>query len=181
MTLAFASIDAFLSHLGRVASAGSARSSMALRDAAEVLQVEAKSYLGHYQGAMGPFAAWAPLSERTQKDRERRGFRPNDPELVTGALQEHIDISYDAKHAVMGVPDETVGDGSHENPTRNIGDIAIEQEMGTSRIPPRSFLGRAGYVKGLEAAHTAAHVLTDAFVGKPYRKPKIGNVNEAPF
>lgn len=180
----FASIDGFIAHLGRVAAQSDQIQARAMRDAASVLQSAAKASLGSYQDSAGPFGAWPDLSERTQAERAEFGYSTNEPLLRTGELRDHIDISFDGHHSYVGVPDETVGDGSKADPVRNIGDVAADLEMGTGGkypIPPRSFLGRAGFTKGHVAAAVAAKVFTDAVAGLPYRAVKASEAEEVPF
>lgn len=176
----FASIGAFVAHLERIAAAAPQHELRALRDAGRVIQAETRAELGTYQAAAGPFGEWPSLTDFTQRERERLGFTANDPLKASGELHDHIDLSFDAKQAVVGVPDETVGDGTEANPIRNIGDVAIDLEMGTQHMPARSFLGRAAFAKGHEAVDAAALTITDAIAGRSYRAPKI-NPEAAPF
>ena len=99
----------------------------ALERAAKVVEAEAKREIGHYQSAAGPFAAWAELADSTKADRVAQGFTENDPLLRTGDLRDSI------THAV----------GHHEAVIGSNSDVAVYQELGTRRIPPRSFLGGA--------------------------------------
>lgn len=180
----FANIESFLVHIAKISAKSQQIQTRAMRDAAEVLQTEAKSSLGHYKSAAGPFNAWADLSERTQTEREKMGYTSNDPLLRSGELRDHIDISFDSQNAVVGVPSEIVGSGSKADPTRDIGDIAADMEFGTNGkfpIPSRPFLGRSGFVKGHQAAAAAAEVITDALAGRAYRAPKAATSSDPPF
>jgi hypothetical protein len=165
----FKTLQGFMNHLASTASRLPARQVLAMRDAAEIVQVEAKAELGTYQVEAGPFPAWQALADATMLRREEHGFTPNDPLLVTGELRLHIDKSFNPIKAVVGVPSEIVGDGSPGNHARDIGDIAVDMELGTSRAPARPFLGRAAYVKAHDVTRVVAAIMTDAVAGRAYR------------
>lgn len=87
----------------------------------------AKKKLGEYQEQAGPFVKWAELADSTKADRVRLGFSENDPLLRTGDLRDSIEHMVDESEVQIG----------------SNSDIAVYQELGTSHIPPRSFLGGA--------------------------------------
>lgn len=121
------SLVSFASFLGKVAMAMPTTNHRALEYAARIIEEKAKSEVGTYQGAAGPFAAWKELSPGTKADRKRQGFPENEPLLRTGEMRDSI------QHVVL--KDEAqVGSNN---------DKAFWQEVGTSRISPRSFLGSA--------------------------------------
>lgn len=99
----------------------------ALEIVARKVEATAKSEIGVYQDAIGPFGAWPELAESTQEERGRLGYTPNDPLLRTGELQRSI------SHNVKDL-EATIGSDS---------DIMVYQEFGTSRIPPRPVIGPA--------------------------------------
>jgi HK97 gp10 family phage protein len=118
-----------------------------LAEAAEVIATEAKAEIGHYQAAAGPFQAWAPLADATVKDRVSKGFSPNEPLLRTGGMRDSIETTVSRNSAEIG----------------SNSDIAVYQELGTSKIPPRSFLGGAAVRKEDEVVrilgeHVKAHL-----------------------
>src|SRR5258707_11055252 len=84
----------------------------------ELASTMAAAYIGHYQGN------WAPLAESTIKEKAAAGFAVPDPLLRTGEMQESI------RHEVDPILLEMVV-GSNDK-------TALYQELGTSRIPPRS-------------------------------------------
>jgi phage gpG-like protein len=84
---------------------------------AETLAV---SYIGE------EMPSWPPLAESTIRDKERKGYRVPAPLLRTGQMRDSIQREVDPI-------DLSVVVGSAEK-------IALYQEMGTSRIPPRPFL-----------------------------------------
>jgi phage gpG-like protein len=98
-----------------------------LEHVAKHIEATAKEEIGTYQSAIGAFPAWAPLTESTKDDRVRQGFSEDEPLLRTGDLRDSI------SHEVRG----------HEAAIGSTSDIAVYQELGTGRIPPRPFLGPA--------------------------------------
>lgn len=116
----------------------------ALERAARVVEKEAKSLIGEYQPQAGPFAPWAELADATKDDRVRQGFEENEPLLRTGEMRDSIHHVVDYESAVIGSDDEK----------------AEWQELGTNRIPPRSFLGGAAVNK----ADVVANILGDEVV-----------------
>lgn len=93
----------------------------------QAVENTAKGEIGTYQPAVGPFPAWAELADSTKADRLAKGFTENDPLLRDGALRESISHEVHALEAVVG----------------SDSDIAVYQEFGTVKIPPRPFLGPA--------------------------------------
>ncbi|MCO4875786.1 phage virion morphogenesis protein [Paraburkholderia caribensis] len=100
----------------------------ALERVAEHIEKDAKERIGHYNGAVGPFAAWAPLAPSTMQDRASKGYPADEPLLRTGELRDSIGKEVTHDEAVIG----------------SDSDVAVAQELGTIDIPPRSFLGAAG-------------------------------------
>jgi phage gpG-like protein len=122
------SMAAFLTEMAIVMPAGE---HAALTQAAALVEAEAKGEIGNYQGAAGPFAAWAPLQPATI-DRKANG---DTPLLETGEMRDSIGTIVDGHDAYVG----------------SNNDKAVWQELGTSRgIPPRSFLGGAAVRKSPE-------------------------------
>lgn len=118
-----------------------------LRKASEIFAEEAKAEIGHYQGAAGPFEAWPTLADTTLNGYTTDGGKhfpgkielgyspPDNPLLREGDLRSSIGSAHDEHHAVVGSDSQ----------------IAVWQELGTKRMPARSFLGRAVFVKVKEA------------------------------
>jgi hypothetical protein len=173
----FNSVGEFVTFLRRAAATAAVNQKRALQEAARVVQQEASDSIGHYQGGAGPFKDWAPLSEYTLNGWDtptgdhypgkiEMGFAPPDnPLLRTGELKYHIDFTVSGYEAAIGVPDEQVGDGTQENPYRNIGDVATDLELGTRYMEPRSFLGRALYVKTDEVLRIFVDTIHVSFEG----------------
>lgn len=95
--------------------------------AAERVQAEARKMIGHYQTDIQPFEDWRPLAASTVRKRVKEGYPPDEPLLREGIMREGIEITVGAFEASVGSNDP----------------VALWQELGTERIPPRSFLGAA--------------------------------------
>ncbi|MGA8120389.1 hypothetical protein [Rouxiella badensis] len=106
---------------------------LTVRDYAKEVEKEAKEEIGHYQQAVGPFEAWAPLAESTQEDRVRRGFSADEPELRTGELRDSIKSEASGLSSIAGSTSE----------------VMLWQENGTAKMPPRAIIGTA-YIRKLE-------------------------------
>lgn len=131
----FSSMTEFAVYLGELALAQHIADKALLTRAATVVQIEAKRKIGAYQPGAGPFAPWAPLADSTVAEKERLGYvgqvSDDDPLLRTGGMRDSIEKNADAAEAFVGSDD----------------DKAVWQELGTRRIPPRSFLGSAAVEK----------------------------------
>lgn len=101
----------------------------ALGEAALIVQEDARNRIGEYQQATGPFAAWEPLADSTEKEKARQGYPSNAPLLAEGGLRDSIVVEHKGKEAVVGSNDPA----------------AAYQEFGTDNIPPRPFLGPAAF------------------------------------
>src|ERR1700694_5982604 len=112
----------------------------------ELASTMAAAYIGHYQGN------WAPLAESTIKEKAAAGFAVPDPLLRTGEMRDSI------KHEVDPIMLEVVV-GSNDK-------RALFQELGTSRIPPRSFLGLAMRNSMPFAAETFGKIAAAILTGK---------------
>jgi hypothetical protein len=87
----------------------------------QMIQHEAKSVLGTYNAK----PTWPQLSAATQAERERKGYAPNAPLLRTGELRDSIE------YTIIDHEEGQVGSDL---------DIAVYQELGTSKVVPRPFL-----------------------------------------
>src|SRR5882724_7536891 len=86
--------------------------------ACQIIQKKAKATIGHEHDA------WPPLAESTIMDKAAHGFKTPAPLLRTGTLRDSIEYTVHGNQGWVG----------SDNP------VAVFQELGTSRIPPRSFL-----------------------------------------
>lgn len=100
-----------------------------LKKVAKLVEQTAKAEIGQYQDAIGPFPAWAPLTDSTEAQKERMGYPADSPLLATGEMRDSIE------HEVHGLEAEI---GSNN-------DKMVWQELGTDRIPARPVLGPAAY------------------------------------
>lgn len=190
----FKSAGEFVRHLKEAKRTAHHKVTLGLRDAGRLVQEEARGFIGHYQGAAGPFPEWPALAESTlagghdifgreHPGKVELGYAPPDnPLLREGHLRNAIELSYDAVRAVVGVPDEQAGSGAPHDPVRNIGDVAVDHEFGTKNMPARSFLGRALFVCAEEVAEIIGHAVMQAVMGKPYTTPpKKQHLDDIPF
>jgi hypothetical protein len=99
----------------------------ALEKASKLVLNEIKSEIGNYQGAAGPYPAWAPLKPATIAHKANG----DTPLLETGEMRD----SYE----------RTVLPGEAHVGSNNM--KAVWQELGTSKIPPRSVIGMAAVHK----------------------------------
>jgi phage gpG-like protein len=118
------------------AAAEKAAEHEALEAACILVERRAKDLIGV------PHSFWQPLAAETLK--AKGGI--NTPLLQSGELRDSIE------HTVH-YPSGFVGSNS---------DIAVYQELGTSRIPPRSYLGHAAQESGPEIAKMTAKILGSA-------------------
>lgn len=98
----------------------------ALEKACVIIEEDAKSKPGTYQ------TGWAPLKPATIAQKTTG----DSPLLETGEMRDSIEHTVQGKSGFVG----------------SNNDKAVWQELGTSKIPPRSFLGLAAHEKGQEAA-----------------------------
>lgn len=89
-----------------------------IEQACKIVQKKAKAAIGK------DHEMWAPLAESTIADKQAHGFPTPKPLLRTGQLRDSIEY---VVHGTEGAVGSDL-------------DIAFWQELGTSRIPPRSFL-----------------------------------------
>jgi HK97 gp10 family phage protein len=157
--VSFESITHFVTHLAKVELAIRASTHKALDQAAKIIEVDAKKQIGDYQAEVGPFAGWVELADSTKADRVAKGFTENDPLLRTGGLRDSISRQVEGDEAAVG----------------STSDIAVYQELGTDKIPPRPFLGPAAFknrdriesLLGLAVIHALEYGEVGAFVPLP--------------
>ena len=127
----------------------------AMDRAAALVQREARREIGAYQNGGGPFVAWAELADRTKADRVAQGFTENDPGLRTGEMRESIgrQVAHNGMQAAIGSND----------------DKAVWFELGTSRQPPRSFLGLAAFREERRIAEIQGRAMATTLVGGGHR------------
>lgn len=107
----------------------------AMKESCKLVEDSAKEAIGTYM------FNWPQLAQSTQDDRVSKGFSANEPLLRTGELRDSI------QHTVVsGILSGIVGYIGTNDP------VAKYQEYGTTKIPPRPFLGGAVEAKGEEIA-----------------------------
>ncbi len=89
-----------------------------VEEACKIVQKKAKAAIGKNH------EMWAPLAELTIADKQHHGYPTPKPLLRTGELRDNIEYTVHGTEGAVG---------------SNL-DRAVWQELGTSRIPPRSFL-----------------------------------------
>ncbi len=125
MTKEFDNVAALMEAIRRDFSGVLEAAEPALAEAGAEIKDRAQQKLGLYN------AGWEQLKDETQAARERKGFSPNEPLLVTGHLRDSITFEVGPGRVRVGVKSE----GSPD-----IGVIAEVQELGNGHIPPRPFL-----------------------------------------
>jgi HK97 gp10 family phage protein len=146
----FNSCTALALHFGEIALAQHELEHKALEKCAEIVEKRAKEKIGEYQEQAGPFVAWQELADSTVADRERKGYPGDEPLLRTGDMRDSIEHS---------VADGEAHVGSNS-------DIALYQELGTSKMPPRSFLGGALVDKLPKVCEILGKSIVAGLVGK---------------
>lgn len=116
----------------------------ALEKAARIVEIEAKRVLGTYD------YGWPQLADSTQADREKHGFPADEPLLRTREMHDSIEHISTAKEAHIG----------------SNNDKAVWQELGTRKIPPRSFLAGALQHKTNEVVKVIGREVVGALIGE---------------
>ena len=129
----------FAAHLLAMEAKILAATERGLEKAARLIEKEAKSEIGEYQPEKGPFEAWQDLATSTVTGKLQAGFEVEKPLLRTGDMRDSL------QHQV-----QVHGPGEGEAHVGSDSPVAVYQELGTSRIPPRSFLGGAAFAKAPE-------------------------------
>lgn len=135
----FSNFDAFSKQLEKVISKYQDKEFKALNFIGQFLEEEAKEKIGHLQKGGGEFEDWKELADSTKRDKERLGYVFNEeynPLFRTGKLRDSI------SHVVNRV--------NHKLYVGSTDPVAKYQELGTFRIPPRSFLGLTFFKEKLE-------------------------------
>ena len=145
----FASIPAFLTFLRSRPAAVEAAQRRGLQEAGQLFEATAKDMIGE------EIPRWADLAESTVEEKQRLGFvgrvSATDPLLRTGELRSSIHASVEGNRVVLGSTDP----------------VAEYQEWGTSRMPPRPFIGPTVHNQEREAADLIANYELGAAMGLP--------------
>jgi hypothetical protein len=95
----------------------------------------------------------------TMLQSEAKGLLGGDQK--TAGLGDNIEIAVDGGKACVGVASRIIGGGSHDDPARDIGEVAVAQEFGSTVTTPRSFLGAAA----ARRLDDVGSVLAEGFAG----------------
>ncbi len=136
----FSSLAQFAEHLAVAAVHVEHETHRALEKGAKILQADMERQLGHYQGPVGYFPGWAPLAESTLAEHAAAGAGDT-PLVLHGGLYGSISHEVQSHEAVVG----------------STSDIAVYQELGTAAIPPRPFVGPAGFRNAEKIAKLFGH------------------------
>ena len=151
MSRSFASFAEWGAFVGTVPGALTAELDDALHLIGNDVAADARNRMGVYQGNVGPFAYWDPLTERTMTERVELGFTPNDPLLRSGELRDSIDFSVSGPSVSVGSPLEKAADMENGVPNRN--------------VPARPFIGPAMYNQSDANRKRIMDALRSAFTG----------------
>ena len=151
----FNSFMDFALHLGMITESNSIKTRESLEVYTEFLKKKIKDRFGNYmREEAGQFEQWKELAASTKSDRVSKGYTPNDPLLRSGKIRDSVESevkSYIGKHvAVVASKDQ----------------IMVWQELGTSRIPPRSVFGAEAYLNKDKIAEFVALSTINRISGK---------------
>lgn len=155
----FGSLAAFALHVGSLDIAVLAEVKKSLRQSAKLIQRTAKSEMGTYQDAIGPFPAWAPLADSTKQERLEHGFTPDEPLLRSHQLCDAITIEVHDLEAAVGVKSQDYVDPI-TGEILDAGEIMADHEFGRLGLPPRPVLGPAA----LRCRHAVGKLLERGMV-----------------
>ena len=146
----FEDLASFALHLGAVDLAVRHQMRTGLEKALVIIETDAKEQIGHYQGPVPGFPAWAALAESTEAKKARSGAPAGAPLLEHGGLYASIGHTVESDEAgIVGATDPTM----------------VFHEFGTSKMPPRPVFGPA-VVKNQEAIQKVlGHALAQGIVG----------------
>lgn len=129
----------FAAHVLTLAADMEHANHVALERAAVIVETEAKDVIGTYR------YGWPPLAPSTLARKAA-----DTPLLETGEMRDSIEHVSNSEEANIG----------------SNNDKALWHELGTKKIPPRSFLAGAAMHKGEEVAQVIGRTITSALVGE---------------
>jgi hypothetical protein len=141
--------------LARNAAMVRPRLEVGLHKVGELTKTMAAEYIGH------EIPEWPPLAPSTITEKTRLGYvghvSATDPLLRTGEMRDSIEVSVEGLEMAVGSKEK----------------IALYQELGTSRIPPRPFLALAAQRSLPYAADVFGEIAVRSLVppGTPVRLP----------
>jgi hypothetical protein len=129
-----------------------------IRKACEMVAAQARSAIGKQH------EMWPALAPATIADRVDKGFAANEPLLRTGQLRDSIQWTTSASGM-----EGAVGSNSPN---------AVWQELGTSRIPPRSFLVSSAISMESKIHTMAARAVVAVLEGRGLHSSEFGELLE---
>jgi hypothetical protein len=150
----------FVAHLESVRNDMTRLGPSLVRHGAIAIQAEARSYFGNYTAR----PKWPQLAESTKKDREHKGYAPNEPLLREGTLRDSIGIkiSHDGLEAQIGTDDER----------------GPWFELGTSRMPARPFLTPAAIKMAPKIQKAAGRAAVSVLLGRGLMSAEMRDLME---
>ncbi len=146
----------FIRHAATLTADLESAKSVAIVRASKMVARESKAMIGKEN------PEWPPLAESTIEDKRRQGYKVPAPLLREGDLRDSIQWSA-PHHEGVGTVCGYVGSNDP---------VAEYQELGTSRIPPRSFLMTAAVRKAPEVVAMTGRMMYGALAhgGPAYRE-----------
>jgi hypothetical protein len=158
MTKHFVNFSQLAGHLDAVATSMERKMAGPWMNAARSIQIMAKYTIGRGPAPGFGFEPWEDLADSTKEEKERLGYvgkvSQYDPLLRTGELRRSIE--YRVVHHGHGEMVAYIGSDL---------DIAVYQELGTSRMPPRPFLAPAAVMAAPQIAHYLGAVVVNLVCG----------------
>jgi HK97 gp10 family phage protein len=154
----FTSFAEFAVKLAELQSAEALALHHGLKRVAELVEKTAKSEIGHYNDAAGPFPAWAELAPSTESRKAKMGYPADAPLLATGEMRDSI------QHQVGGLEAEI---GSND-------DKMVYHEFGTSKMPARPVLGPAAFRNKRKIEQIIGHAAVTGLLEGTGIHPSLG-------
>lgn len=154
----FNSLADFATHLVMLETAEVVALHKGIDHVAVLIEKTAKSEIGNYQNAVGPFSEWAELADSTEAEKARKGYPSDAPLLRTGDLRESITHETEGLRAIIGSTSK----------------IMEYQEFGTSRIPPRPVIGPAAFRNQEAIQEIVGSAAVTGLIGGDLIHPSLG-------
>jgi phage gpG-like protein len=138
------SLLGFVAHLETIKRDMHTLGPMIIEKACAMVAAEARRVIGK------GYDDWPALKPETMAERVRLGFKANEPLLRTGQLRDSIEWNSQGNQGWVGSNDP----------------VAVWQELGTSRIPPRPFLAGAAAAMGPKIEKMAARAVIATMAGR---------------
>lgn len=158
VTQEFDSLEKLGLHLVASVAAWKLARRAALKDACEMIKVDARKQIGVYQQAVGDYPEWAPLAESTIEQKESAGFDPKAGMDDDAPLFREGDLLKSFRSTIVSENEAIVGSTDL---------VMTYHEFGTNKMPPRPVLGPA-LVKNIDKiqARLAGAILDAVLVGQ---------------